>query len=259
MINLKLEFLKRILTDSTNNEEVYQNYLKKAEFPSESILKTIIASPVQANRNNGSDWPERAHTMIGMLRLNNLHNCLDEVRKNNIEGDFIETGVWRGGACIFVKKYFQLHGMNKKVFVADSFEGLPKPEHPEDEGDHHHTMKFLQVSLDEVKNNFSLHQALDENVIFLKGWFSDTLPNNQQIKKLCILRMDGDMYKSTMDVFESCYHKVENKGFVIIDDYSAVRGCQRATILFRERNKIEKELTHIDGCGVYWQKFNLLF
>jgi O-methyltransferase len=66
--------------------------------------------------------------------------------------------------------------------------------------------------------------------------------------------MDGDMYKSTMDVFDSCYHKVENQGFVIIDDYSAVRGCQRATIVFRERNKITTPLTHIDGCGVFWQK-----
>lgn len=254
MIDLRLEFLKRVLTDSVNNEQLFQNYFETHRFPNEHEIKNVLQTTVPANRNNGSDWPQRAHTMIGMLRLNNLHKCLDEVRKNNIDGDFIETGVWRGGACIFVKKYFEFYNMNKKVFVADSFEGLPKPEHPEDEGDHHHTMKFLQVSLDEVKNNFQMHQALDENVVFLKGWFSDTLPQNEQIKKLCILRMDGDMYKSTMDVFESCYNKLQKNGFVIIDDYSAVRGCQRATILFREKQKIDTPLTHIDGCGVFWQK-----
>ena len=254
MIDLKLEFLKRILTDTVNDEDIFQKYFETNQYPNDQEIQNILKTSVPANRKNGSDWPQRAQTMIGIMRLNNLHKCLDEVRINNIDGDFIETGVWRGGACIFVKKYFQLYNMNKKVFVADSFEGLPKPEHPEDEGDHHHTMEFLQVSLEEVKKNFEMHQELDENVIFLKGWFSDTLPNNQDIKKLCILRMDGDMYKSTMDVFDSCYHKVENQGFVIIDDYSSVRGCQRATIVFRERNKITTPLTHIDGCGVFWQK-----
>lgn len=254
MIDLKLNFLKRILTDSVNNEELYKNYFEKSQFPSPDEMQKVIASPIHPNRNNGSDWPERAHTMIGMLRLNNLHKCLDSVRINKIDGDFIETGVWRGGACIFVQKYFQMHNINKKVFVADSFEGLPKPEHPEDDGDHHHTMKFLQVSLDEVKDNFAKHQALNENVVFLKGWFSDTLTNNNNIKKLCILRMDGDMYKSTMDVFDSCYDKVEKNGFIIVDDYSAVRGCQRATIMFRENKNIATPLTHIDGCAVFWQK-----
>ena len=108
MIDLKLEFLKRILTDTVNDEDIFQKYFETNQYPNDQEIQNILKTSVPANRKNGSDWPQRAQTMIGIMRLNNLHKCLDEVRINNIDGDFIETGVWRGGACIFVKKYFQM-------------------------------------------------------------------------------------------------------------------------------------------------------
>ena len=67
--------------------------------------------------------------MIGLKRLDNLHFCVDTAIREGIEGDFIETGVWRGGACIFMRAVLAAHGIkNRKVYVADSFEGLPKPD-----------------------------------------------------------------------------------------------------------------------------------
>lgn len=97
-MEIKLNFLKRILTDTVNDEKIMDDFFNKHEFPSESKMIEILQTEVFENRLEGLDWPERAHTMIGIKRLNNLHDSLDYVRKNKIKGDFIETGVWRGGA-----------------------------------------------------------------------------------------------------------------------------------------------------------------
>ena len=86
----------------------------------------------------GRSWPTFALTMIGRKRLENIQYCAEEIIKNNIQGDFIEAGVWRGGAVIFMKAIITAYNLDKKVFVADSFEGLPKPnieKYPEDKGD----------------------------------------------------------------------------------------------------------------------------
>jgi O-methyltransferase len=255
-MELKLNFVKRILTDTVGDENIVNNFFTKHEFPSEDKMIEILNTNINEKRLEGLDWPERAHTMIGIKRLNNLHDSLDYVRKNDIKGDFIETGVWRGGASIFMKYYNNLYGMDRKVFVADSFEGLPIPDvkkYPHDTGDTHYTMDFLKVSLDEVKNNFKLYNVLDENVIFLKGWFSDTLKNNDEINDLSILRFDGDMYGSTIDVLSNLYHKLTKKGVIIIDDY-CLQNCVKAVTDFRINNSINDEITVIDKCGVFWYK-----
>ena len=252
-IKLKLLFIQRVLTDTVGDKQITDEFFANGIYPTDSKMEEIVLRQVSDDRLYGRDWPHSAHTMIGLKRMNNLHESLDYVRENNIQGDFIETGVWRGGASIFAKKYFDLYGMNRKVFVADSFKGLPPPQVQEDAGDPHHTIDFLRVSLADVQNNFKLYGALDENVIFLEGWFEDTLPNNTSIGELSVLRMDGDMYKSTMDVFDSCYHKVVKGGRVIIDDY-CIPNCKNAVHKFREVNSFTEEITVIDQCGIFWTK-----
>lgn len=252
-IKLKLLFIQRVLTDTVGDKQIRDDFFQNGIYPTDSKMEEIVSQHVNDDRLYGRDWPHTAHTMIGLKRMNNLHESLDYVRENNIQGDFIETGVWRGGASIFAKKYFDLYGMNRKVFVADSFKGLPPPQVQEDAGDPHHTIDFLRVSLADVQNNFKLYGALDENVIFLEGWFEDTLPNNPSIGELSVLRMDGDMYKSTMDVFDSCYHKVVKGGRVIIDDY-CIPNCKNAVHKFREVNSFTEEITIIDQCGIFWTK-----
>ncbi len=173
-------------------------------------------------RITGRDWPTNADTMIGLKRLENIEYCISEILKNNIEGDFIETGVWRGGAVIFMQamlKVFDIKGRN--VWVADSFEGLPKPNeelYPADKGDSHHTIEYLRVPLETVQNNFKKYHLLDDNVKFLKGWFKNTLPT-PEIKKLALLRLDGDMYESTMDALTNLYPKLSIGGYIIVDDW----------------------------------------
>jgi O-methyltransferase len=194
--------------------------------------------------------------MIGTKRLLNLRYCVRTVIEDQVPGDFIETGVWRGGACIFMRGALRVYGdTSRTVWVADSFEGLPKPDpkYPADNDDKFWTFDALRVSLEQVKENFARYGMLDDRVKFLKGWFKDTLPT-APIEKLAILRLDGDMYESTMDGLKALYDKVSPGGFIIVDDYYCVKGCQTAVDEFRDERRIRDEIFNIDGMGSYWRK-----
>lgn len=204
----------------------------------------------------GRDWPQRAHTMIGLTRLRHLRRCIDQILQDNIPGDFIETGVWRGGACIFMRAMLVAHGIQDRcVWVADSFEGLPPPapgQFPADTGSWLHNVALLAVSLEEVRGNFAKYGLLDDQVAFLKGWFKDTLPR-APIERLALLRLDGDMYESTMDTLTALYDKVSPNGFVVVDDYN-LPPCRQAIIDFRGSNDIFESLEEIDLNAAFWRK-----
>jgi hypothetical protein len=208
-------------------------------------------------RSEGADWPRNAHTMIGLRRLDNLQYCVEDVLANNVPGDLIETGVWRGGASILMRAVLKAHGVtDRRVWVADSFEGLPEPDperYPHDDGDRHHEYTYLAVSLDEVRGNFERYGLLDEQVVFLKGWFRDTLPS-APIERLAVLRLDGDMYESTWDGLQHLYPKLSRGGYIIVDDYKVVPGCREAVETYRRLHQIANEIHEIDWAGVYWKK-----
>jgi glycosyltransferase involved in cell wall biosynthesis len=210
-----------------------------------------------AMRQFGRDWPRVAHTMIGEVRLHNLRELAELTLADGIPGDFIETGVWRGGACILLRAVLKAHGItDRRVFAADSFEGLPRPDataYPADAGDIHHQYEELAVSVDQVKANFARYGLLDEQVVFLKGWFKETL-SGAPIERLALLRLDGDMYESTIDGLRHLYDKVSPGGFVIVDDYGCVAACRQAVEDFRRQRGIAEPIVDIDGWGVYWRK-----
>jgi hypothetical protein len=110
----------------------------------------------------------------------------------------------------------------------------------------------LKVGIELVKDNFKKYNALKENVVFVKGFFKDTMPNFQS-EKIALLRLDGDMYSSTWEALENLYHKVSDGGYVIVDDY-ALNGCRKAIEDFRIKHSIEDTVINIDGIGAYWQK-----
>jgi O-methyltransferase len=208
-------------------------------------------------REAGWDWPGEAETMIGMLRLNNIEHCVKTVVRENIPGDLLEAGVWRGGAAIYLRALlFALGDPDRQVWVADSFEGLPPPDTANFSQDA--TMDLsgipeLAVSLEEVKSNFARYGMLDDRVHFLKGWFKDTL-NDAPIEHLALLRLDGDYYESTIQGLEGLYDRVSKGGFIIIDDYLTFEPCRDAVEDFRVANFINDEIVVIDQTGVYWRK-----
>ena len=212
---------------------------------------------VLANRQVGRDWPVLAHTMIGMKRMENLQYCVEDVLRQHVPGDLIETGVWRGGATIFMRAILKAYGINdRRVWVADSFAGLPPPDpgkYPADADDKHHTITPLAVSLEEVRENFKRYGLLDDQVCFLKGWFKDTLPN-APLNRLAVVRLDGDMYESTMDGLTNLYPKLSVGGYLIVDDFGAVPGCRKAVEDFRQANGITESIRQIDWGGVFWRR-----
>lgn len=226
--------------------------IDKNEF---TICQKVEANP--EDRLNGRDWPLHAESMIGYKRLSNVQDCVIDVINNKVEGDLIETGVWRGGTVIFMRAILKACEVTDRVvWAADSFEGLPKPnpdKYAQDKEDTLYTYDELRVSLDMVKENFRKYDLLDDQVRFLKGWFKDTLPV-APIKKLALLRLDGDMYESTMDALVHLYPKLSVGGYAIIDDWGAVEGCRLAVLEYRKQHNITEEIVTIDADGVYWQK-----
>lgn len=137
-------------------------------------------------------------------------------KMNSLEGDIVECGVWKGGYSIFLSKIFS----NKNIWVCDSYEGCQDPSQGNYQyNEERHSLGMYAVSLEEVKNNFKLFNALDEpRVKFLKGWVKDTLPD-ANIDKISILRIDVDSYSATLEVLDALYDKVVEGGYIIFDDF----------------------------------------
>jgi hypothetical protein len=237
-------FLNFITNNITRRYKLHLGSIKKYDF---------------SLRMEGKDYPTKAHTMIGLRRLDNIQYLIKDVLNNNVAGDFIEAGVWRGGAVIFMRAVLKAYNVKDRyVWVADSFEGLPIPnteKYPVDAKSTPYLYKipYLAVPLDEVKANFQIYNLLDEQVRFLKGWFKDTLPK-AKIKKLSLIRADGDMYESTLDILINLYPKLSKGGYVIIDDYNEMASCKQAVNDFRRTNGINDKIIPIDDVGVYWRR-----
>lgn len=200
----------------------------------------------------GGDWPCFGFTMIGHRGLRVIEKCVDNVLADNVPGDFIETGAWRGGATIFMRALLRAYGVtNRLVWVADSFEGLPRPKDAADGWDLSH-VQHLKVSLEQVKANFARFDLLDNQVRFLPGWFKDTL-SSAPIGPLAILRLDGDLYSSTMDVLSNLYAKVSRGGYVIVDDYFTWPSCKSAVDDFLSKNGIQANIQGKDIESAYWK------
>jgi len=243
--DLYVDLLERTLTGAISEEPGYA-----------PAVNPLFASYNERARASGEDWPMRAMTMVGLARLRQLGRAVQTVIAEDVPGDFIETGVWRGGASIYMRALLSVFGDSHRcVWVADSFRGLPPADaatYPADSSINHlSTIDYLRVSLEQVKANFAKFNMLDDRVRFLEGWFRDTLPK-APIDRLAILRLDGDMYESTMTALEPLYPKVSPGGFVIVDDYH-IPACRQAVTDFRSRNGIDDPIEPIDQYGVFWR------
>jgi hypothetical protein len=145
---------------------------------------------------------------------------------------------------------------DRRVFCADSFGGLPKPNeklYPADRKDRLFRFSELSVPESEVRRNFEAYNLLDEQVVFLKGLFSETLPQ-LTTETFALIRLDGDMYESTTDALTNLYPRLSTKGFVIIDDYM-LKPCREAVQDYLRANNLSVEVKDGGGGGsVWWQK-----
>jgi O-methyltransferase len=210
-----------------------------------------------AKREEGRDWPVFAHTMMGCRRLSHLRKCVEKALDDDVPGDFLEAGVWRGGAGILMRGILHARGVTDRgVWVADSFAGLPPPTtsgHPADSTADWHEWTELAVTRSEVEANYRRYGLLDESVHFLEGWFSETLPS---VAHRCwaVIRLDGDMYGSTLDSLENLYPGLSPAGYVIVDDYFALPACRQAVDDYRSQHGITEPIRRIDWTGAYWRR-----
>lgn len=198
-------------------------------------------------------------TMCGRRNLEVVRALMEEALRHQVPGDFIETGVWKGGMTAFMRGVLKAHGVtDRTVWVADSFEGLPEvdPASHLKDAIFRYLMApicYLHIPLEYAELTFSRYGLLDGQVRFLKGWFKDTLPS-AGIERLALMRLDGDMYESTQDALSILYPLLSPGGHVIIDDYGVPCGCRQAVDEYREAEGIDAQLVPINEFAVYWRK-----
>ncbi len=225
------------------------------------LMYPIAAHPTALQaRREGREWPRTAETMIGGARLDNIQDCVESVIRDGVPGDLIETGVWRGGAAILMRGVLAAHGVtDRTVWLADSFEGLPAPDvekYPLDAGLDVSGNEKLAVTAEQVRANFAKYDLLDDRVRFLEGWFKDTLPS-APLERLAVIRMDGDLYESTIDAISALYPKLSPGGYVIVDDYNNVKwgkACGPAIREYREQHRITEPIQEIDHTAIFWRR-----
>ena len=201
--------------------------------------------------------PFSGETMIGLKRLDNVRHCVERIIEDQVPGDFIETGVWRGGCAIFMRGILAAHGIgDKKVWLADSFSGVPAPDaarYPLDGFSNLHNQVGLAVSREDVEANFRRYGLLDDQVRFVEGWFEQTLPTLAG-HTWSLIRLDGDLYQSTIEGLENLYSGLSPGGYCIVDDYGTYPACRQAVLDFRTTHKIEEPIVDIDGYGAFWRR-----
>jgi O-methyltransferase len=179
------------------------------------------------------------YSMTTKVRMWSLLNSINYIYNNNIQGDFVECGVWKGGNLILYEILNQKYNLNKKVFGFDTFEGMPLP----GEYDYKYNNvsaidlynkkvkienNWCKSSLDEVKTNI-LTECSNANVNLIKGKVENTLLVEKNIPdKISILRLDTDFYESTKIELEVLFPKLEKNGILIIDDYGTYKGARKA-------------------------------
>jgi len=232
------------------------NQLRTAKQDGETILLDTQGQ-MERPRVDGNlrNYSEFSYTLVGHKRLDNLQRCIEDVLDNNVPGDFLEAGVWRGGCCIMMRAVLAAHDcLDRSVWVADSFAGLPPSERPADQSYAMDAslLPVLAVPVEDVKQNFERFGLLDDQVKFLPGWFNQSLPGSET-GPLALLRIDCDLYASTMDVLDALYSRVPAGGWVIIDDYGILPPCKQAVDEFRSKHGITVPMQPIDNHAVCWK------
>lgn len=245
--------------------DIFKSYLAPSGDTVESFLGARSAPALASFPEelclslNGMHRDLTADSMSDLSSIDNLQYCVEQVLHNEVAGDLIETGIWKGGLPVLMRGILKAYGVTDRiVWAADSFEGLPKPDPRENLRDAIWFHLFgpldgLKISYEFVRGVFQKYDLLDDQVRFLQGWFADTLPG-APIEKLAVMRLDGDWYESTKLALDVLYPKLSPGGFVIIDDYGLPFGCRRAVDEYREEYGIEERILWVNQQVVFWQK-----
>lgn len=239
-----------------NARGLYLDLVKRSllnlTYPESEVTGDQPVADIVKARQTGGDWPRFAYSMIGWERMSNLQRVCERVIWDHVPGHFIEAGVWRGGACILMRAVLAAYDEPRMVFVADSFVGLPKPALKPDWDSDLWKHDYLKVSVTQVEQNFTTYGLLDDQVRFVKGWFKDTL--HLLNESFAVVRLDGDMYESTMQSLEALYPRLSVGGFLLVDDYGCFEACRQAVHDYRDAHGVNEPIEKTDWTEAWWRK-----
>jgi O-methyltransferase len=205
----------------------------------------------------------KPYTMTSIERMYALYNAVLYVLHNNIKGDFVECGVWRGGSSMLVARMMSNRKItDRKIFLYDTFEGMSEPTSNDfdlegnkasdmlAENEHNKSESvWCLADIADVRHNLSLTGFNQDSIIFVKGKVEDTLPDNLPGNKIALLRLDTDWYESTKHELEHLYPELSVNGALIIDDYGHWEGCKKAVDEYFKENSIGILLHRVDYTG----------
>jgi O-methyltransferase len=215
----------------------------------------------------------KPNTMVSEIRLKNIQNLVSYIIKANIPGDFVECGVWKGGACGMMVHALNKLKSNRKIHLYDAFDDIVEPDGTVDGDRAIKDVGGLENAKGRLKPVKGIYDKMggagnDKEVFDLisnkigypesliniqKGLFQDTLPLNN-IEKISFLRLDGDWYASTKVCLEFLYPKLYTGGVIVIDDYLAYEGCKKAVDEYLQVHKLYPLIESVDSECIYWIK-----
>lgn len=236
------------------------------------IKNSVITSRGNIKENYPSDFTAseienisavKGFTMTSYERQVVLLRAIDYLTENQIAGDIVECGVWKGGSMMLIaRRLLQLSDTSRKLFLFDTFEGMSEPNEKDVSAiDNSTAVELLQKenkldgdnvwcysSLDEVKTNLKKTNYPEDKIFYFKGKVEDTLPQ-PSVEKIALLRLDTDFYESTRHELENLYDLLVPSGVLIIDDYGHWKGSRKAVDEFIEKRKLKIFLNRIDYTG----------
>ena len=197
---------------------------------------------------------EKESLNVSKERFLSLYQSINYICKNNISGDFVECGVFKGGSAMmmaYALQEFNLNNKNnKKIWLYDTFEGMANPgKHDENILNQKAILELKRIKKEENKKDiwaFSSINYVDqnilktgiarENIVFVKGLVENTL-NEKKPNEISLLRLDTDFYESTKIELETLYPLLVKGGILIVDDYGHWKGCKKAVDEFFQDKK----------------------
>jgi hypothetical protein len=187
---------------------------------------------------------------------------------SDVPGAIVECGVWRGGSsmAMLLAQRRRFGRVVRPVYMLDSFEGLPEAEEIDGplarawQSGERPDLLFdnCRASIEEVRFALESMGFAEADCVLIKGWFDKTVPQlatELASKRISLLRLDGDWYRSTKTCIDYLFPLVSDGGTLVIDDYYAWDGCAKAINEFVGTCEAPYRITSIRNCeGAFIQK-----
>ena len=212
-------------------------------------------------------------TMTSPERILALCEATRYLIRNQVEGDFVECGVWRGGSMAAVARTLgHMRAVNRRLWMYDTYEGMSAPSYVDVDFLGRPAAKMMEAEKAISKNPNDansiwcrsplegVRQTMVETgypmskIRFVKGMVEQTLSEHKP-DKVALLRLDTDWYESTKCELEHLFPRLVPGAVLIIDDYGHWDGCRRAVDEYFEENQVRMLLNRIDytaRIGIYW-------